>query len=154
MSYSKTGIAILVGAAVLGAGVFWWNSPSEATKRAVKDALKDPSSAMFSDFTTCRGPDGGLRFVSGYVNARNSFGGMTGDQMFIATFTDDGSGADVRFDDADDSAYFGEFRRLQAEKQTACYNWPLEAYSAASQTEPTADELATDPLPIGDPSAY
>ena len=50
-----------------------------AGQAMVKDRLRDPSSASFSDVTVS--PDD---VVCGLVNAKNGFGGMTGNQRFIA----------------------------------------------------------------------
>jgi len=50
---------------------------------AVKQMLKDPESAQFSDETAFpQGVDGIT--VCGYVNAKNGFGGYTGNEAFVA----------------------------------------------------------------------
>ena len=47
-------------------------------ERAIKASLKDPDSAVFSD-SVFREPGA----VCGYVNARNSFGGLTGNKGYL-----------------------------------------------------------------------
>lgn len=49
-----------------------------AAQRAVRDRLKDPSSAQFGEFRYVRGKAG-----CGTVNARNALGGYAGAQRFI-----------------------------------------------------------------------
>lgn len=53
-----------------------------AVKAAISRALKDPESARWGDVFVSR--KGGEPVVCGHVNARNSFGGYTGAQPFIA----------------------------------------------------------------------
>lgn len=50
-------------------------------QEGVRESLKDPDSARFGSMAAARLPGGGL-FVCGFVNAKNSFGGYTGDQLF------------------------------------------------------------------------
>jgi hypothetical protein len=54
-----------------------------AAQELVKQHLRDPSSAQFSDIRVI--PAGGRKptIVCGKVNARNGFGGMTGAQRFV-----------------------------------------------------------------------
>lgn len=52
-----------------------------AAERQVRSLLRDPDSARFSE-TVVRVRNG-ARVVCGYVNARNGFGGFTGDTMWI-----------------------------------------------------------------------
>lgn len=68
---------------------------------AVRDRLRDPASAEFSDV---RRADPASFYVCGRVNARNGFGGMTGRQRFVAAgnlgyveddFENEGEFADV-----------------------------------------------------------
>lgn len=72
----------------------------EAAKRAVIARLKDPDSAQFRNLRIGKGD-----IVCGEVNARNSYGGMTGFQPFFATaesadiVTGDGDGAEARLRD-------------------------------------------------------
>jgi len=47
----------------------------------IRERLKDPKSAEFTNVHVYRG--GGVTAVCGYVNSKNSFGGMTGRQRFI-----------------------------------------------------------------------
>lgn len=49
---------------------------------AVKQRLRDPDSAEFSDVHVSR--RAGVVAVCGYVNSRNGFGGMSGRQRFIS----------------------------------------------------------------------
>jgi len=51
-------------------------------QREVGRLLKDPESARFGDTYVSR--RGGVPVVCGTVNARNSFGGMSGSQRFIS----------------------------------------------------------------------
>ncbi|WP_447724636.1 hypothetical protein [Sphingomonas koreensis] len=48
-------------------------------KGAVRQALKDPSSAVFTDLRRC----GTSQIVQGEVNAKNSLGGFVGPQAFV-----------------------------------------------------------------------
>lgn len=52
-------------------------------RAAVRVKLKDPDSAVFKDVFFHRGQDG-IPISCGYVNSRNSFGGMSGFQRFIS----------------------------------------------------------------------
>lgn len=51
-------------------------------QRMVRNMLKDPSSAEFSEVHT--GWSSGTPVTCGYVNSRNGFGGMSGKQRFIS----------------------------------------------------------------------
>lgn len=58
----------------------------DMVKQAVVDGLKDPDSARFgSRFWEARGIERGPgdKAYCGYVNARNSYGGFTGEQLFL-----------------------------------------------------------------------
>lgn len=55
-----------------------------AGQDAVRAKLKDPGSARFEGVFFNRGADG-IPVVCGYVNSRNSFGGYSGAQRFVAT---------------------------------------------------------------------
>ena len=51
-------------------------------KAKVREVLKDPESARFGEVWAA----GDSQYVAcGYVNARNSFGGYTGEELFVAT---------------------------------------------------------------------
>lgn len=52
-----------------------------AAKEAVRQQLRDPESARFSGVYVHRGPSGAA--VCGRVNAKNGFGGYTGDSDFF-----------------------------------------------------------------------
>ena len=54
---------------------------ARAIKDGVRRDLKDPDSARFSNLRAFREPDGTIT-ACGYVNARNSYGGYTGDVPF------------------------------------------------------------------------
>ncbi|MGO8840686.1 MAG: hypothetical protein ACLQF1_05960 [Methyloceanibacter sp.] len=56
----------------------------EATVRAT---LKDPDSARFGAMSATKDMTGSVS-VCGWVNAKNSFGGYTGDQLFIGLLND------------------------------------------------------------------
>lgn len=81
-------------------------SPSEvaATQAGVRSFLKDPYSAMFSGrILAARHTDGTIT-ACGLVNAKNSYGGYTGDGPYIATIRDGavvdaatGTGRDAQF---------------------------------------------------------
>lgn len=55
-----------------------------AAQELVRQQLRDPSSAEFSDINVKLATPGHVTVVCGYVNARNGFGGMTGRQRFVA----------------------------------------------------------------------
>jgi hypothetical protein len=80
-------VATLIGlreptdqAETVGAYDLSW-SETRAVKSAVKDSLRDPKGATFERLRASRAEDGEIS-VCGYVNARNAFGGMTGDNLF------------------------------------------------------------------------
>lgn len=54
---------------------------TEAAKEMVISQLKDPESARFGETWALNGSNGN-RSVCGYVNAKNSYGGYTGQKMF------------------------------------------------------------------------
>lgn len=54
-----------------------------AAEAAIKDELKDPASAQFSDVEVHR-PAGKTPLACGYVNAKNGFGGYMGAEAFIS----------------------------------------------------------------------
>lgn len=51
----------------------------EAAQTAVRKQLKDPGSAQFEDMQRC----GSSRIVTGYMNAKNGFGGYVGREQFV-----------------------------------------------------------------------
>lgn len=61
-------------------------SDSSAARDAVKAGLKDPDSAEFGAIDVREGPGGKWACVT--VNARNSFGGYTGDQQVKLTYVE------------------------------------------------------------------
>ena len=65
----------------------WRKAGAEVqAKEGVKSILRDPESARFSSLRAYR-QLGGQLVVCGYVNAKNGFGGYTGDEAFIAVGT-------------------------------------------------------------------
>jgi hypothetical protein len=62
------------------------SSQTRAVEAAVRDALKDPNSAMFRHPFQGSTDESGTIFICGFVNARNSFGGYVGDTPFIAGY--------------------------------------------------------------------
>lgn len=52
----------------------------------VRKALKDPGSAQFGEMSAVI--DGGMITVCGFVNAKNSFGGFTGQKRYIGMLAD------------------------------------------------------------------
>lgn len=58
-----------------------------AAEQLVKNKLRDPGSAEFSDVRVIAASSGGSNIVCGRVNARNGFGGMIGRQRFIVGST-------------------------------------------------------------------
>lgn len=61
----------------------------EAVKEGAKKGLKDPNSAMFGDqfFASREVGKPGIT-VCGYVNAKNSFGGYTGQKPFMGILSE------------------------------------------------------------------
>lgn len=59
-------------------------SPEETKgfEDAARAALKDPNSAMFNGVVASKAPDGTI-YACGRVNAKNSFGGYTGQQWYF-----------------------------------------------------------------------
>lgn len=62
-------------------------SPTQiaAIQTAVKDGLKDPDSARFGKIVGGLDTKGGL-VICGQINAKNSYGGYTGNQIFSGNF--------------------------------------------------------------------
>lgn len=54
-----------------------------AAKELVRQRLRDPGSAEFSDIRVVPGIVGRSTIVCGSVNSRNAFGGMSGPQRFV-----------------------------------------------------------------------
>lgn len=59
-----------------------------AVEKGVRNSLKDPMSAMFGEMKASRDPKSKLIQVCGYVNAKNSFGGYTGNALFFGGLAD------------------------------------------------------------------
>ena len=96
------GVAIAVGAGMGGSDSDDEDAPAEkstyldtpadnrdwailACQDAVTNQLKDPESATFSGETAVRRTGTQDYDVTGFVNARNSFGGMVGDKAYTCT---------------------------------------------------------------------
>lgn len=61
--------------------------PSVAdAQRAVRAELKDPDSAKFRGIKALRDGEGKVTGFCGWVNAKNSYGGYTGESYFIYSF--------------------------------------------------------------------
>jgi len=58
-------------------------------KSSVRAVLKDPDSARFGTIMGAKEPNDQI-FACGYINAKNSFGGFTGERLFISASTSDG----------------------------------------------------------------
>lgn len=79
---------------------------AKVAKRFIANKMKDPESARFTDFQCFRGwrgnvPMAGVQATygyafTGYVNAKNSFGGYTGYSEFGGVLRDEGFGPRVR----------------------------------------------------------
>lgn len=61
-----------------------------AVSESVKGKLKDPESARFGLMLATRRQGDPIK-VCGYVNAKNSFGGYTGNEIFLGVLTSGGS---------------------------------------------------------------
>lgn len=61
-------------------------TPAEvkAAKRAIGEHLKDPDSAKYSSVVVGLKSEDGVRVICGLVNAKNSYGGYSGDTWFYA----------------------------------------------------------------------
>lgn len=61
-------------------------------EQGVRKNLKDPNSAMFGQMKGAKDETGMVQ-ICGYVNAKNSFGGYTGDAIFFGALADTKSGS-------------------------------------------------------------
>lgn len=59
---------------------------TEAVKRDLAKSLKDPESARFGTIHASDTKDG--KIVCGFVNAKNSFGGYTGEKLFMGNLAE------------------------------------------------------------------
>ena len=73
-------------AIVAGTPIALSATQASKVKDGVTRVLKDPGSAVFGEMSAARHPDGKIS-VCGYVNARNSYGGYTGQQPFLGGLT-------------------------------------------------------------------
>lgn len=62
----------------------------EAVQASVRRVLRDPESARFGNMVAAQSSQGPLT-VCGWVNAKNGFGGYTGDEPYFGYFTPDGA---------------------------------------------------------------
>lgn len=65
---------------------------AEAVRAGVRDKLKDPESARFGSMVAGKDSKGFIT-VCGWVNAKNSFGGYTGDQPYMGLLATGPKGA-------------------------------------------------------------
>lgn len=71
---------------------------TKVVEEGVRGDLKDPNSAMFGRMVATRAPaDPTSTTVCGFVNAKNSFGGYTGDKPFMGLMASDESGKPLFF---------------------------------------------------------
>lgn len=61
----------------------------QAVHTGVRGALKDPESARFGSIVAGTNADG-VVFACGWVNAKNSFGGYTGEKPYMGVLTSGG----------------------------------------------------------------
>lgn len=80
-----------------------------AVQGAVKSRLSDPDSARFGGYALATRPTG-IRLVCGWVNAKNRFGGYTGNRPYMVMLigTDGASLIDVGGTDATAEAILGQ----------------------------------------------
>ena len=79
-------VGLAIAATALGQA---WALDLEGAKRQIADRLRDPESVRFRGLYTVPF-DGELKYLCGYVNARNAFGGYTGFLPFAALVHDRG----------------------------------------------------------------
>lgn len=60
---------------------------TKTIQAGVRSSLKDPDSARFGAMRAAKDTKGAV-VVCGFVNAKNSFGGYTGDQPFVGTLSE------------------------------------------------------------------
>src|SRR5665213_2366540 len=82
---------VLAGCANAPPGVTYQLSSSDksAVEAGVRASLKDPGSAKFGTFWATKAADGKVS-VCGWINAKNGFGGYTGDLPFVGTLNGTG----------------------------------------------------------------
>ena len=124
-------VIMLIGS---GAGyAAWHNSDAERAKRDVTERLVDPESAIFSDIESCK--DGqSLAYVTGLVNSRNSMGGMTGKQRFIARALESGFSTHIESGDQFDQPNFAD-KFVKARDYTASHPMPCKRVEDLASAE-------------------
>lgn len=98
----KSVILAVSAAAIVAAGgggyAMWTASSAYRAKEAVLAKLRDPASAVFTGVESCANPYGDT-FVTGYVNSRNGFNAMSGNQRFFVSLWGDEPYAEIASDD-------------------------------------------------------
>jgi hypothetical protein len=56
-------------------------------QEGLRKSLKDPESARFGATAAVKRPEGGGLSVCGFVNAKNSYGGYTGEKPYVGTLS-------------------------------------------------------------------
>lgn len=74
----RRGIILVIGLAVSGCN----NPAAYDYETAVKNQLRDPESAQFSDVTA------NIESACGFVNSKNGYGGYSGKKPFVAVGTE------------------------------------------------------------------
>ena len=75
------------------------SAQTSAIQSATRAGLKDPDSAKFGDIIAGTDPaNPSENLACGYVNSKNSYGGYTGAQVFMAKFNQDGTARFVGMD--------------------------------------------------------
>jgi hypothetical protein len=113
------------------------------TKAVVSKSLKDPDSARWGEIKVVRFHEGYI--ACGTVNAKNSFGGYSGDAQFRAGFTPDGKGSA----DISENPGLGLMQKAQcdiifdiASRHSAPSKWPGEKRELMTRAEASARKLA------------
>ena len=92
-----TGVSLMVVVAMVTNQGMKGNAVSEATLRAeISQYLRDPDSAHFTGLHVVTKPEG-YKYLCGFVNGRNGFGGYTGFQPFLASLNTFGHVSEVTF---------------------------------------------------------
>lgn len=100
----KTRILTLFTIAALSVGIAHAQSVPKAVKVYVAKAAKDPQSVRFGEFTQVVNGEANMQHVCGFVNAKNSYGGYSGERMFEFTLA---SGQVILANDLSDLRVFG-----------------------------------------------
>lgn len=106
------------------------NAFATKAKSLITSSLKDPDSAKFSDMRVFRAlhTDGGFTFICGKVNAKNSFGGYTGNENYLVYKKENG---DI-FGGVGDSGFLstirseGKWWKYDADDMCLIYGTPID----------------------------